>query len=74
VDGCFWHGCPRCYKEPKSNARFWRNKIIANRARAKLVNRTLRALGWRVMRIWQHDLKVRHKNAVIRRIQRLLIA
>jgi DNA mismatch endonuclease, patch repair protein len=74
VDGCFWHGCPKCYKEPKSNHEFWRKKVTSNRARAKLVNRTLRALGWRVTRVWQHDLKVRRKNLIIRRIRNLLEA
>ena len=31
VDGCFRHGCPECYSEPKSNADFWRAKIRRNR-------------------------------------------
>jgi DNA mismatch endonuclease (patch repair protein) len=25
VDGCFWHGCPKCYTRPKSNLKFWDN-------------------------------------------------
>jgi len=33
IDGCFWHGCRRCYKEPKSNVGFWREKILNNRKR-----------------------------------------
>lgn len=56
VDGCFWHGCPKCYKRPKSNRKFWDTKIANNRKRDRLVNRELRRLGWQVVRIWQHQL------------------
>lgn len=56
VDGCFWHGCPKCYKRPKSNRKFWDTKIANNRKRDRLVNRELRGSGWRVVRVWQHQL------------------
>jgi len=56
VDGCFWHGCPKCYKRPKSNRKFWDTKISNNRKRGRLVNRELRGAGWRVVRVWQHQL------------------
>ncbi len=57
VDGCFWHGCPKCYKRPSSNQKFWDTKIAANRKRDRFVTRELRKLGWQVVRIWQHQLK-----------------
>jgi DNA mismatch endonuclease (patch repair protein) len=56
VDGCFWHGCPRCYRKPKSNRKFWENKITRNRRRDREVGRKLRNAGWRVIRFWQHEL------------------
>lgn len=56
VDGCFWHGCPKHGTKPKSNAAFWAAKISANRARDRLVSSKLRAYGWTVMRVWEHDL------------------
>jgi DNA mismatch endonuclease (patch repair protein) len=56
VDGCFWHGCPRHFIKPRNNAAFWRAKIAANRTRDRFVNRTLRAQGWKVLRIWEHAL------------------
>ena len=56
VDGCFWHGCPRCYRRPSSNQEFWDAKIANNRKRDRLVSRELRRLGWQVVRIWQHQL------------------
>ncbi|HKW28866.1 MAG TPA: very short patch repair endonuclease [Verrucomicrobiae bacterium] len=69
VDGCFWHGCPRCYSEPKSNRAFWRRKISANRDRAVAVKRELRKSGWRVFRIWQHELKAKNQPRLFRRLE-----
>ncbi|MCX6894615.1 MAG: very short patch repair endonuclease [Verrucomicrobia bacterium] len=57
VDGCFWHGCPRHGTQPKGNAAFWRRKIARNQSRDRLVTRTLRVQGWRVLRIWEHELR-----------------
>ncbi|MBI2220388.1 MAG: very short patch repair endonuclease [Acidobacteria bacterium] len=71
VDGCFWHACPRHYGEPKSNVGFWRTKIAANRERDRRVNRELRKLGWRVVRIWEHELRENLPGAVAR-IRQLL--
>jgi DNA mismatch endonuclease (patch repair protein) len=56
VDGCFWHGCPRHGTQPKGNRSFWKKKFARNQARDRLVNQTLRRAGWRVLRIWEHDL------------------
>jgi len=57
VDGCFWHGCPKCYRRPKTNKKFWDTKRETNRARDRKVNRELRRLGWSVIRIFEHELK-----------------
>jgi DNA mismatch endonuclease (patch repair protein) len=67
VDGCFWHGCPVHGTQPRHNAKFWRDKIARNRTRDRLVTRTLRARGWRVIRIWEHELKRRNERRLIRR-------
>jgi DNA mismatch endonuclease, patch repair protein len=74
VDGCFWHGCPRHGTQPKGNAAFWRRKLAANRARDRLVNRTLRAHGWRVLRIWEHELTRRNEPRCRARLRRALAA
>lgn len=55
VDGCFWHGCPRHGTWPKANADFWRMKIDANRRRDADTTARLRRLGWRVVRVWEHE-------------------
>ena len=57
VDGCFWHGCPKHATKPKQNAAFWRKKLAANKARDRRVNRALRRTGWRVVRVWEHELQ-----------------
>ena len=71
VDGCFWHGCPRHFIKPKNNAAFWWKKIAANRTRDRLVTRTLRRLGWKVLRIWEHELVRRDEPRLIRRLSGL---
>ena len=70
VDGCFWHGCPRCYIKPKQNAKFWRDKIGGNKKRDQRVAQQLRRDGWSVCRIWECRLK--NPDSVIRRINRML--
>jgi len=79
VDGCFWHGCPRHATWPANRAAWWRRKIKGNQTRDRLVNRTLRRAGWRVIRIWEHELHKRGvRNAergtarLVRRIQAAL--
>ena len=72
VDGCFWHGCPKHETKPKSNAAFWRNKFARNIARDRLVTRTLRRAGWRVLRIWEHELARKNAARLRRRIRKAL--
>ena len=72
VDGCFWHGCPIHGRVPKSNKKFWREKITRNMRRDRKVSRTLRGLGWRVIRVWEHALATKPAPATLRRIQRAL--
>ena len=71
VDGCFWHGCPKCYKRPGSNQEFWDTKIANNRKRDRRISRELRQEGWKVVRIWQHQLSKSRvvANRVIRALE-----
>lgn len=71
VDGCFWHGCPIHSQLPRTNRPFWAEKLSANKARDRKVNRTLRRQRWRVLRIWQHDL-VGNSAACLPRLRRML--
>src|SRR2546425_4042314 len=52
VDGCFWHGCPDCYREPKSRTEYWRMKVQRNKDRDANVNTACVTKGWRVVRLW----------------------
>ena len=72
VDGCFWHGCPKHATQPKNNAAFWRKKFTANKDRDRLVNHTLRRAGWRVLRIWEHELGFKREAQLLRRVRRML--
>lgn len=58
VHGCFWHGhsC-KIDKMPKSRTDYWGPKIEANKARDARKTRQLRKLGWRVLSIWECELK-----------------
>ncbi len=56
LDGCFWHGCKKCMVKPKSNIEFWEKKIQQNKKRDSEVNKILKGIGWKVIRIWEHEL------------------
>jgi DNA mismatch endonuclease (patch repair protein) len=66
IDGDFWHGWRLPAWEHKLSP-FWREKLRANRKRDRRNFQKLRALGWRVIRIWQHQIK-RDPEACIRSI------
>ncbi|HYI60523.1 MAG TPA: DNA (cytosine-5-)-methyltransferase [Acidimicrobiales bacterium] len=55
VDGCFWHGCPDHYRGTKSNTKWWRDKIDANKRRDADTTLRLEAAGWMVERVWEHE-------------------
>jgi DNA mismatch endonuclease (patch repair protein) len=55
LDGCFWHMCPRHYKRPKSNRKFWINHIEKSNNRRELMRKTL---PYRWIRVWEHDMNL----------------
>lgn len=73
VDGCFWHGCHRCKRPPRSRVAFWLAKFAKNRRRDRLVSLRLRRAGWLVLRIRECDLKNSTRiGAVISKIETLI--
>ncbi|HWA09479.1 MAG TPA: DNA mismatch endonuclease Vsr [Chthoniobacteraceae bacterium] len=74
VDGCFWHGCPRHFKAPQARAKFWKDKIGANKRRDTAVDTALRKSGWRVIRIWEHGLTRAEAARSLRRIRSAIAA
>lgn len=59
IHGCFWHGHQDCkyFRLPKSNIEFWETKINNNRIRDKRDIAALQAKGWRVITIWECELR-----------------
>lgn len=55
VHGCFWHGCPEHTRPTKSNTKWWADKIAANRKRDEETVEKLKAAGWSVERVWEHE-------------------
>jgi DNA mismatch endonuclease (patch repair protein) len=70
VDGCFWHGCPKCFVEPKSNRAFWNTKIRRNKQRDFEVAQKLRKAKWHVLRVWEHQLLAAKKTRLLKTILR----
>ena len=64
VDGCFWHGHEGCkfFRLPKSNIDFWRHKIAMNKARDYSNNVDLKLAGWKVIRIWECEIRTKAKR------------
>jgi DNA mismatch endonuclease (patch repair protein) len=56
VDGCYWHGCGVHFRPPRSNAAWWIEKVDDNRTRDRRQTVILREHGWRVIRLWEHDV------------------
>jgi DNA mismatch endonuclease, patch repair protein len=57
VDGCFWHGCPEHYVRPRSRNDFWDAKLRENVHRDRRQTLKLEEQGWRVLRIWEHEVR-----------------
>ena len=57
VDGCFWHSCPKHSTMPENNREFWQKKLKGSKDRDTYVTRKLRTIGWKVVRVWEHELK-----------------
>ena len=57
VDSCFWHGCRWHYRRPASRQEYWDLKIERNVRRDKEVNTLLKSMNWRVLRIWEHQIR-----------------
>ena len=71
VNGCFWHkhDCPR-FVWPSSNKEYWEPKIRRNVERDKINIELLQKEGWRVLVVWECELK---KNVIEERLSRLCL-
>ena len=57
IDGCFWHGCRLHSRTPLSNVYYWKDKLTRNMARDKEVTKLAKRAGWKVVRLWEHQIK-----------------
>ncbi len=64
VDGCFWHGCRKCYRRPKTSCGYWDKKVFTNIRRDRLKRAGLQRMGWIVIRFWEHEVKKSPQNCV----------
>jgi DNA mismatch endonuclease, patch repair protein len=71
VDGCYWHGCPR-HSARRNQTEYWKDKIAKNRQRDRRVTRALREQGWRVLRVWEHELAKKDWARLCKKVHQVL--
>ncbi len=77
VNGCFWHGHEGCryFRLPKSNIEFWIDKIKRNIARDIRNKAELQSLGWRVLCVWECDIRaVSGREVCLKRLYDTIIS
>ena len=75
VHGCFWHlheGC-KYAKMPKSNVEYWEKKLYGNRERDARNKEELKAMGWKVITVWECELKKSNIQTTLKRIKESLM-
>jgi len=69
TDGCFWHGHNCRNVKPSDNFRYWERKIRNNKSRDRKVTSLLKIKGWKVVRLWECQIK---KDSLPKKIEFLL--
>ncbi len=64
IDSCFWHGCKRHCRIPAVRKKYWSEKISRNKERDKEVSKHYKKNGWRVFRVWEHNIKNKKLNYI----------
>ena len=72
TDGCFWHSHYCRNLKPKDNGEYWKNKINRNKKRDEKVNKHLKELGWKVIRVWECELKNKDRKKILSKLYLLL--
>jgi DNA mismatch endonuclease (patch repair protein) len=72
IDSDFWHGWRYPSWSHKFTSDFWKKKIESNRRRDRFVTRKLRSLGWKVLRVWTHQLTGKRSNDTLDKMVRFL--
>jgi DNA mismatch endonuclease (patch repair protein) len=75
INGCFWHkheGC-KYFVWPKSNSEFWYKKIEENVKRDEANYQRLKALGWKVIVIWECELKKDVRDNTLKNVEKIIV-
>lgn len=64
LDSCFWHGCKKHLRLPMTRKGYWTKKIERNKQRDKEVSRYYKKIDWKIIRIWEHELKKDFKKTI----------
>lgn len=64
IDSDFWHGHPIRFVMPATNYEYWSNKILRNKERDRQVTKELRSKGWKVIRLWEYDIRHNFKKCL----------
>ncbi len=74
VNGCFWHGHKGCryFTLPKTNTEWWLNKIKDTQHRDKEKEIALNTAGWRVIIVWECELKPEQREATLHNLVSIL--
>ncbi|HYQ59253.1 MAG TPA: DNA mismatch endonuclease Vsr [Draconibacterium sp.] len=70
VNGCFWHGHKGCkyFVVPKTRTDWWLNKIKETQKRDREKEIELNVLGWKVITIWECQLKPKYKDMTLKKL------
>lgn len=71
IDSCFWHGCKKHCRLPSTRKDYWIPKIERNKQRDKEVNRYYKKEGWKVVRVWEHNIN-KNLDGIITRVIKFL--
>ncbi len=69
VDGCFWHGHDCRNTRPADNQEYWQKKRERNIRHDKEITELFESRGWRVLRIWECEFKVKNRQALLEKIR-----
>lgn len=68
VDGCFWHGHKCINRVPGENTEYWERKFKYNKSHDKKINKLFKLRGWKVIRIWECELKKQKSKKLLQKI------
>lgn len=69
VDGCFWHGHDCRNTRPADNQEYWQKKRERNIRHDKEITELFESRGWRVLRIWECEFKLKNRQILIEKLR-----